>query len=159
MHYTQGHCAADEICVGSEAGDGRTPLQAHCVSTTHFVNIGRNTSSGSYQNPGSSGVVTAGFNPTLRNTNGSHIAVEAIVTAVNKRESLFATSVVIQGQKINGISRTEPNGYSNCLGCSSLSLAPFPVNARKVKVDVVLPESMPAGLLWLASYLYDDDRD
>ena len=159
MHYTQAHCAPDEICVGSEEGDGRTPLQAHCVSTTHFVPIGRNTSSGNGQETVSSGVVTAGFNPRSHNGDGMHVAVEAVLTHVDKRTSLFATSHVIQAQWYNatrGIWRTVASGANDCINCSNLRLEPFPTTAQRVKVDVVLPESMPAGLLWLASYLYED---
>ena len=160
MHYTQAHCAADEICVGSEEGDGRTPLQAHCVSTTHFVHIGRNTSSMNGQKTVSSGVVTAGFSPRFHGEGAMHVAIEAVLTDVDKRTSLFATSHVMQAQLYNatrGVWQTEAHGSNDCIGCSSLRLEPFPMTAQRVKVDVVLPESMPVGLLWLASYQYEDD--
>ena len=160
MHYTQARCAADEICVGSEEGDGTTPLQAHCVSTTHFVPIGRNTSNMNGQKTLSSGVVTAGFTPPYQQGNGMQVAIEAVLTDVDKRTSLFATSHVMQAQWYNatrGIWRTVAQGSNDCLKCSSLRLEPFPTTAQRVKVDVVLPDSMPAGLLWLASYLYEHD--
>ena len=107
----------------------------------------------------SSGVVTAGFNPRSHNGDGMHVAVEAVLTDVDKQTSLFATSHVIQAQWYNatrGIWRTVAQGSNDCLKCASLRLEPFPTTAQRVKVDVVLPESMPAGLLWLASYLYED---
>ena len=160
MHYTQARCAADEICVGSEEGDATSPLQAHCVSTTHFVHIGRNMAGQNGQQTVSSGVITAGFNPRSHDGDGMQVAVEAVLTDVDKRTSLFATSHVIQAQWYNatsGVWRTDALGYSDCLQCSSLRLEPFPITAQRVKVNVVLPDSMPAGLLWLASYLYKHD--
>ena len=160
MHYTQARCAADEICVGSEEGDGRTPLQAHCVSTTHFVPIGHNASSGNGQESVPSGIVTAGFNPHYHDGDGTHVAVEAVLTDVDGRTSLFANSHVIQAQWYNatkGVWRTDAHSSNDCIGCSALRLEPFPTTAQRVKVSVVLPESMPAGLLWLASYRYMDD--
>ena len=160
VHYTQAQCAVDEICVGSEEGDGRTPLQAHCVSTTHFVHIGRSASGGNGQKTVSSDVVTAGFNPRFQDEDGMHVAVEAVLTDVDQRTSLFATSYVMQAQRYNatrGVWRTEADGSNDCIDCSSLRLEPFPMTAQRVKVDVVLPESMPVGLLWLASYQYEDD--
>lgn len=160
MHYTQARCAANEICVGSEEGDGTTPLQAHCVSTTDFVPIGPNPSSSHGQQTVSSGVVTAGFDPSSRAVNGQQVAIEAVLTHVDKQTSLFATSHVIQAQWYNatrGIWRTVAQGSNDCIECSSLRLEPFPSTAQRVKVSVVLPESMPAGLLWLASYLYEHD--
>ena len=158
MNYTQDRCADDEICVGSEEGDGRTPLQAHCVSTSHFVAIGHPSSSNG-QGTGSSGVATASFNPVSQQRDGMHVAVEAVLTDADKRTSLFATSHVMQAQFYNatrGIWRTVAYGHNDCLNCASLRLEPFPMTAQRVKVNVVLPESMPAGLLWLASYMYED---
>ena len=156
VRYIKGNCADEEICIGSETEDSTVPLQAYCVSTTHFLPIGRNTTSGSHQNPDSSGVVTAGFNPALHHDrNGSGLAVQAVVTAPDKSTSLFATSVVMQAQKFDGVWRTEPDGQAYCKECSSVRLAQFPAAARRVKVDVVLPESTPAGLLWLASFRYE----
>lgn len=140
----RGKCATDEICVGSNAADGDMTLQAYCVSTNSFVQIGQTPSS----------VVTAGFNATLSDGNESHLAVEAVFTSVNKMTSLFADSMVLQAQTNDGVWRTVPNGNIYCLRCSSVSLAPFPVTAQRVKVDVVLPEWTPTGLLWLASYPY-----
>ena len=160
MHYTQDRCATTEICVGSEEGDGSTPLQAHCVSTNDFVAIGPNPSSSNGQQTVSSGVVTAGFDPSSRAGNGKQVAIEAVLTHADRRTSLFATSHVMQAQWYNatrGIWRTVAQGSNNCIECSSLRLEPFPSTAQRVKVSVVLPESMPAGLLWLASYLYEHD--
>ena len=158
-HIGKGKCASDEICVGSNAVDQEVLLQAYCVSTNRFVRIGRNPSNGNRQNVGSSGVVTASFNSNNNNNNnnnnnGSYLAVEAVVTSLNKKSSLFAASVVIQAQTYDGVWRTVADGHSYCLRCSSVSLAPFPVTAQRVKVDVVMPEWNPTGLLWLASYPY-----
>ena len=160
-HYTQGRCAPDEICVGGQADDVDTPLQAYCVSTNHFVQIGRDPSSGSGQqnHPDSSGVVTAGFNPTTAQINNeSQLAVEALVTSLDKTTMLSVTSIVMQAQTYSKVWRTvaDNNGHDYCLGCSRLNLAPFPATARRVKVDVVMPDSTPTGLLWLASYPYGE---
>lgn len=153
-YINEGRCAGDEICVGSNAGDEDTPRQAYCVSTNDFLLIGHNSSSGNGQDLGSSAVITAGFNPTLYDKNATHLAVEAVITSVNNRTSLFAASAVIQAQSYNGLWRTVTNGYNSCMRCSSLTLAPFPITAQRVKVDVVMPDSSPTGLLWLASYAY-----
>ena len=158
MHYTQDLCADGEICVGSEEGDGRTPLQAHCVSTNNFVAIGHSSSSNG-QGSGSSGVFTANFNPISQHRDGTYVAVEAVLTDVDKRTSLFADSHIMQAQWYNatrGIWRTVDYGSNNCVKCASLRLEPFPMTAQRIKMAVVLPESMPAGLLWLASYQYED---
>ena len=122
---------------------------AHCVSANHFVPIGRTASSGRGQ-----GVFTASFNAALHNNNGSHLAVEAVVTSINKVSGLSAASVVMQAQTYNGVWRTVADGYTYCLRCSSLSLAPFPMTAQRVKVDVIMPEWSPTGQLFLASYSY-----
>lgn len=129
-------------------GDG-AQSQAYCVSTDHFVRIGQPSS-----NLGSSGVITAGFDPALYNKNGSQVAVEAVVTSINKIVSLSAVSMVMQAQGFDKVWRTVADGHNYCLRCSSVSLVPFPVTAQRVKVDVVLSEAFPTGLLWLASYSY-----
>lgn len=154
-YISQGRCASGEICVGSDARniDG-TLSRAYCVSTNHFVQIGHTPSDGNGQNLASSGVVTASFNAALHNKNGSLLAVEAVVTSVNKLTSLFAASVVMQAQAYNGVWRTVASGYNDCIRCSSVNLAPFPETAQRVKVDVVMPNWSPTGLLWLASYSY-----
>ncbi len=125
------------------------------------MRIGHDPSNGDGQNVPSSGVVTAGFNASLHhnnnnnNNNGSHLAVEAVVTSLNKVSSIAADSVVMQAQTYtNGVWRTVADGRIYCLRCSSVSLVPFPVAAQRVKVDVVMPEWLPVGLLWLASYEY-----
>lgn len=155
-HIREGSCASGEICVGSEAKLRDAPRQAYCISTNNFVRIGHDTSTGNGQNGGSSVVVTANFNSALRNNNnnGSQLAVEAVVTNLNRLSTLHATSVVIQAQTYNGVWRTVADGQNYCQICSSVSLAPFPATAQRVKVDVVLPEWYPTGLLWLASYPY-----
>lgn len=77
------------------------------------------------------------------------------MTSINKQVSVFAASVVMQAQAYNnGIWRTVAGGHNYCMECSSVTLAPFPVTAQRVKVDVVLTEVIPTGLLWLASYPY-----
>ena len=144
----EGKCTNDDICVGSD-NIGGTPIHAYCVSTDHFVRIGQNPSGNSLA---SSGVVTANLNPAIHNNNGSHLTVEAVVTSLNKRTSVFAASVVMQAQAYDRVWRTVAGGSSDCLRCSSVTLAPFPLTAQRVKVDVVLSEDSPAGLLWLASY-------
>ena len=118
------------------------------------MQIGHTPSDGNRQNLASSGVVTASFNAALHNKNGSRSAVEAVVTSVSKLTSLYAASVVMQAQAYNGVWRTVADGYNDCIRCSSVSLAPFPVTAQRVKVDVVMPNYTPTGLLWLASYSY-----
>ena len=143
-----------EICVGGTGGGEGTPRQAYCVSTDHFVHIGHTSSSENGENLVSSGVVTAGFNPALYNNSGSHLAVEALVTSVDQRTSLFAPSMVMQAQTYSGLWRTVADGHNYCIRCSSVCLAPFPATAQRVRVDVVLPDSSPTGLLWLASYTY-----
>lgn len=152
----QGKCALDEICIGSNAKDTGTSRQAYCVATTHFVRIGHDPPSGSGSDTLSSGLVTASFNSSLYDdNNGSQLAVEAVVTHLNKLSSLFATSVVIQAQAYNnGVWRNVAGGIDYCMSCSSMTLAPFPITAQRVKVDVVMPEWSPTGLLWLASYSY-----
>lgn len=135
-------------------GDEDAPNQAYCVSTDRFVNIGHDPSDEEGENGISSGVVTAGFNAALYNNNGSHLGIEALVTDADKRTSLYATSMVMQAQAYNGLWRTVAHGIIDCIGCSSVSFAPFPVSAQRVKVDVVLPAESPTGLLWLASYSY-----
>ncbi|CAD6591046.1 MAG: hypothetical protein ASARMPRED_005161 [Alectoria sarmentosa] len=101
-----------------------------CVGSDAGNNDGHTPSDGNRQNLASSGVVTASFNAALHNKNGSRSAVEAVVTSVKKLTSLYAASVVMQAQ-----------------ACSSVSLAPFPVPAQRVKVDVVMPNYTPTGLL------------
>ena len=152
----EGNCESNEICVGSDAKDRDGSRQAYCVYTSNFVRIGHDPSTRNGQNVGSSGVVTANFNSALHNNNknGSQLAVEAVVTDVNKVSTLFAISVVIQAQTYNGVWRTVADGQNYCKFCSSVSLAPFPATAQRVKVDVVLSEWFPAALLWLASYSY-----
>ncbi len=121
------------------------------------MRIGHDSSNGDGQNVPSTGVVTAGFNASLHdnNNNGSHLAVEAVVTSLNKVSSIAADSVVMQAQThTNGVWRTVADGRNYCLRCSSVSLVPFPVAAQRVKVDVVMPDWLPVGLLWLASYEY-----
>ena len=129
--------------------DNYVQAQAYCVATDHFVPIGPTPSSGQGQ-----GVFTASFNAALYNNNGSRLAVEAVVTSTDKMSSLSATSVVMQAQAYNGVWRTVADGHNYCLRCSSSSLVPFPVTAQRLKLDVIMPDSSPAGLLWLASYSY-----
>ena len=146
----RGSCADDEICVGSDSSSGVTGLvQAYCVSTDHFVHIGKNPSG---LGVASSAVVTADFNPATYNKKGTYLTVEALVTTLDNRNSLFATSMVMQAQSYDKVWRTIGGGISDCLRCPSVTLAPFPVMAQRVKIDVVLSEDSPAGLLWLASY-------
>ena len=140
--------------MGRGPGDKDTPLLAYCVSTTHFVPIGHDLSTGVGQSAGSSRVVTADFNAAVHQRNGSRLAVEAVVTSINRKTSLFATSVVMQAQAYNGLWHPVADGYSYCTDCTSVGLAPFPETAQRVKVDVVMPEWVSTGLLWLASYPY-----
>lgn len=139
---------------------GEQSLQSYCVSTNEFVQIGQNSSTGNGgRNAGSlSGIVTAGFNAAAHRRKGSQVAVEAVVTSVDKRASLSATSLVMQAQVYDKYWRTVDDSHSHgyCLGCSSMTLVPFPETARRVKVDVVMPEEAPTGLLWLATYPYLD---
>lgn len=153
-YINEGRCTTDEICVGSDNIGEANPIQAYCVSTDHFVRIGQTPSSGNGSSLASSGVVTASFNPALHHNNGRHLAVEVVVTSLSKKTSLFAASVVIQAQAYDSVWRTVAGGNSDCLRCSSLTLAPFPLTAQRVKIDVVLSGDSPVGLLWLASYLY-----
>ena len=153
----EGRCAQQEVCVGSNAAEKGLSHQAYCVATDRFANIGHDAPpSGRGPTAGSSGVVVADFNPALLNTTGRSLAVEAVLTSSNNVTSLFADSVVMQAQAQaqDGVWLTVANGRSECLRCSSLSLKPFPDTGERVKVDVVLPESTPVGLLWLASYTY-----
>lgn len=146
----QGNCADDEICVGSDSESGVTgPVQAYCVSTDQFVRIGQNPSG---LGVASSAVVTANLNPAAYDKRGTYLTVEAVVTTFYNRTSLFATSMVMQAQAYDRVWRTVGGGISDCLRCPSVTLAPFPVLAQRVKIDVVLPENSPTGLLWLASY-------
>lgn len=142
------------------ANEGEEYLQSFCVSTNEFVQIGQNSSTGNGgQNAGSlSGVVTAGFNAAAHSRKGSQVAVEAVVTSVNKRTSLSATSLVMQAQAYDKYWRTVDDYHSHdyCLKCSSLTLVPFPKTAQRIKVDVVMPEEAPTGLLWLATFPYMD---
>lgn len=142
---SKGTCAVDEICVGSNTGDENIPHHAYCVSTNDFVQI---------EDASSGASVTAGFNSALHSKSGSQLAVEAVITSLNKGSSLMAKSMVMQAQAYNGVWRTVNGGHTFCLRCSSVTLAPFPETAQRVKVDVVLQEWLPAGLLWLASYSY-----
>ncbi len=98
--------------------------------------------------------MTADFDATLLSQNGSQLAVEAVVTGLDRITSVFAASVVMQAQRHDGLWRTVTDGHIYCLRCASVTLAPFPVTAQRVKVDVVMPASVPTGLLWLASYSY-----
>ena len=116
----------------------------------HFVAIGPDPQNG--KAAAWSGAVTAGFNPAVHKKKGSRVTVEAVLTSAGTVYSLFATSLVMQAQSYNGLWRTVADGYRYCTDCSSVRLVPFPETAQRVKVDVVLPESSPAGLLWLASY-------
>lgn len=139
----EGRCANDEICVGSEEIGETTPVQAYCVSTDNFVRIGQGPSASS---------LAASFNPAVYNNSGSHLTVEAVITSLNKQSSVFAASVVMQAQAYDTVWRTVAGGSNDCLRCSSLTLAPFPLTAQRVKIDVELSEGNPAGLLWLASF-------
>ncbi len=154
IHDSEGRCTPNEICVGGGLkrweAESSPPLQASCVTTDHFSPIGH-APSGSGQV--STGVVTADFHPASRNAN---LAVEAVITSVDNRTSVFATSIVVQAQRFEGAWRTVDNGTAECLRCSSVVLAPFPMTVSRVKVDVVMPDSTPMGLLWLASY--DDQQ-
>ena len=154
--FFESKCANNEICVGSNPSDKALPHQAYCVSTINFVHIGHDPSlsSGSGQTIGSSETVTAGFNPAVHNGNGNGLAVEAVLTSSNNVTSVFANSMVMQAQLYNGVWRTVDDGRADCLWCASLSLTPFATTARRVKVDIVLPEQSRVGLLWLASYSY-----
>ena len=118
--------------------------------------IGHDVSSGAAESAGSSRVVTADFNAAVHERNGSRLAVEAVVTSINRKTSLFATSMVMQAQAQanNGLWRPVADGYIYCMDCTSVDLAPFPETAQRVKVDVVMPEWVSTGLLWLASYPY-----
>ena len=142
-------CENDEICVGSDSEDGTTPAQAYCVSTGHFVRIGHPQSG---IGVASSAVVTSNFNPTVHNNNGTYLTVEAVATTPDNRNSLIATSMVMQAQTHDSVWRTVAGGISDCLRCPSVTLAPFPLTAQRVKIDVVLSQDSPAGLLWLASF-------
>ena len=142
-------CEDDEICVGSDSIDGTPPVEAYCVSTDHFVRIGHAQSG---IGVASSAVVTASFNPAMHNNNGSYLTVEAVATTPDNRNSLIATSMVMQAQAHDSVWRTVAGGISDCLRCPSVTLAPFPLTAQRVKIDVVLSQDSPAGLLWLASF-------
>ena len=144
-----GLCPDDQICVGSDSIDGPAPVQAYCASTDHFVRIGHNQSG---IGVASSAVVTADFNPATYNHRGTYLTVEAVATTLDNRNSLIATSMVMQAQAYDKVWRTVPAGDNECLRCPSVTLAPFPVTAQRVKIDVVLSQDSPAGLLWLATY-------
>ena len=146
----QAKCADDQICVGSDSSVGGTGvIEAYCVSTDHFVRIGHNQSG---IGVASSAVVTADFDPTIYDKRGTYLTVEAVATTLDNRNSLIATSMVMQAQAYDKVWRTIPGGDSECLRCPTVTLAPFPATAQRVKIDVVLSEDSPAGLLWLATY-------
>ena len=148
------HCTDNKICVGSDSYHETGKLaQAYCLSTNHFVEIGQGTQT-SGQNHGSTGVVTAGFDPTIYNDTGRDLGVEAVVTYLDGKLSLLASSIVMQAQSYDRSWHTVANGSAECLTCSSVTVAPFPMTAQRVKVDVVMPKNEPTGLLWLASYPY-----
>ena len=128
------------------------PREAYCVSTNNFTPIGQARSS---SGQASTGVVTAGFHPALPPLRNVELAVEAVVTGVGNLTSVFATSMVVQAQSFDGVVwKTVDNGTADCLRCANVVLTPFPEAAKRVKVDVVMPEATPVGLLWLASYEY-----
>ena len=149
-----GSCTDNKICVGSNSKEetGR-PAQAFCISTDHFVEIGQEPHTDG-QNLRSTGVVTAGFDSALYNGTGRDLGVEAVVTFLDGDVSLMASSIVMQAQSYDRSWHTVANGSADCLTCSSVTLAPFPMTAQRVKVDVVMPKNVPMGLLWLASYPY-----
>ena len=152
-HFTEGACHDDDICVGNDFNEDGPLQQGFCVTTNHFVQIGHEQPPNG-QNAGSSASVAANFNAAFSTGFGRHLAVQALVTNVDKRTTVQANSIVIQAQTHDSVWRTEVNGTSYCLRCSSETLAPFPKTAQRIKVDVGMPKGVSTGLLWLASYSY-----
>ena len=90
---------------------------------------------------------------------GANLAVEAVLTGLDNTTSLNATSLDMQAQSSNRafmttLWRSLPDGEKACTNCSSVELAPLPDNAQRVKINVVLPPNVKAGLLYLASIPY-----
>ena len=110
--------------------------QAYCVSTNNFVVIGHSPSTGNGQNAGSSGVVTASFNSALHK-NGSLLAVEAVITGLNKVSTLIATSVVIQAQTYSGVWRTVADGRNYCKTVSHLFWLIVPLFIMLLRLETI----------------------
>ena len=99
-----------------------------------------------------SGIVTAGFNGGIHSSNGSRVTVQAVFTSLDKIRRVATVSAVMQAEVYEEVWRTVNS--TDCPRCASVTLAPFVVTAQRVKVSVVMPDSTPKGLLWLAANPY-----
>ena len=163
-----GSCAQTEVCIEGtralpEPSDWAQQYHqdawlglykvAYCVNVENFVRIAQD---GLADADGAGEVETVYFHQQSQQPNAT---VEAVVTSLDNKTSVFAQRLEVEAQTADGafgtqIWRTLVNGSSGCENCSSVDLAPFPIAAKRIKVDVVLPAAVTAGVVWLASVPY-----
>ena len=81
------------------------------------------------------------------------MAVQAVFTSLDETGSVDAVSAVMQAQVYRGgVAHGERYGLSEMRECDVGAIRGD--GAEGERVSVVMPDSMPRGLLWLAAYPY-----
>ena len=143
------HCADNEICVdGIRAKAGfatQEVYMAYCVNTENFIRIIQDHTT-----------TWSAAESVEVNTNSNDYAIEAVMTGLDHKTSVFAEFLNIQSQvydtsKNYATWRSLPNGNDNCHNCASVQIQPIPAGTQRIRVDVVLNTVKAAGLLYLAT--------
>lgn len=102
-------------------------------------------------------IITANVNQDAKTH--ANWTLEAVLAGTDDTTALNASNLDMEAQTYDTVFnvpiwRTVAGGLSECTNCSSVALEQFPLSAPRVKVDVVLPASVTAGFLYLASVAY-----
>lgn len=124
---------------------------AYCVHTDNFVPIVNMLQDKSPD------IITANVNQDAKTH--ANWTLEAVLAGTDDTTALNASTLDMEAQTYDTVFnvpiwRTVAGGLSECTNCSSVALEQFPLSAPRVKVDVVLPASVTAGFLYLASVAY-----
>lgn len=150
-----GNCARHEICIDGvehpHPAPGELVETAYCVSAQNFVRIAQDQRAHLTPSSTTNAVFTAQYHPG----SGRHI-VEAVMTGLDARQSVFASTLRIEAQSFimassGPVWRCLLGGLFECSNCSSMGFFPVPDGTQRIQVAVTLPAMVAGGLLYLAS--------
>ncbi|KAL9601398.1 MAG: hypothetical protein Q9219_002574 [cf. Caloplaca sp. 3 TL-2023] len=110
-------------------------MRAYCVEATNFVEIAESQTRHAS--------VPSKIEVEFKAQEGNPTAVEAIVTAQNMSESMFAASLRMSAQTLDTFGnvrtwRSQVGGTAVCTNCARILIAPVPGRTQRIIIDVVL---------------------
>ena len=137
-----GECGGNEICIDGVHPSGQEFATAYCVYTDNILQVlKQNVHRYSHE-------FTRTWNIPYGNR---HLAVGAVLTGVDSKTPLNATSISLQAQSrkeiFDAVSYTTlDGGLAACTDCQSISMQSVPAGTSAFRVSVGLEEGVDAKL-------------